>query len=60
MQCLDHRETCMMYLYINMLYLYSKYHGTDKEQCLNETKKGKYEVVVTTYETYRDNQVSKI
>ncbi|XP_052090388.1 DNA excision repair protein ERCC-6-like 2 [Mytilus californianus] len=33
-----------------------KFHGTDKEQCFADTKKGKHEIVITTYETYRDNQ----
>ncbi|XP_076093658.1 uncharacterized protein LOC143064602 isoform X2 [Mytilus galloprovincialis] len=33
-----------------------KFHGTNKEQCFADTKKGKHEIVITTYETYRDNQ----
>ncbi|CAG5116147.1 unnamed protein product, partial [Candidula unifasciata] len=33
----------------------SKFHGADKETCLNNLKKGKLEVVVTTFETFRDN-----
>ncbi|XP_060073499.1 DNA excision repair protein ERCC-6-like 2 [Ylistrum balloti] len=32
-----------------------KYHATEKITCLSDTKRGKYEVVVTTYETFRDN-----
>ncbi|XP_067677911.1 DNA excision repair protein ERCC-6-like 2 [Haliotis asinina] len=33
----------------------SKFHGSDKKTCLAEVKKGKLEVVVTTFETFRDN-----
>ncbi|XP_046356993.2 DNA excision repair protein ERCC-6-like 2 isoform X1 [Haliotis rufescens] len=32
-----------------------KFHGSDKKSCLAEVKKGKLEVVVTTFETFRDN-----
>ncbi|XP_064606212.1 DNA excision repair protein ERCC-6-like 2 [Liolophura sinensis] len=32
-----------------------KYHGSDKFQTLAEAKKEKIEIVVTTYETFRDN-----
>ncbi|BFY99657.1 hypothetical protein BsWGS_02697 [Bradybaena similaris] len=33
----------------------SKFHGADKETCLDDLKKGKLEIVVTTFETFRDN-----
>ncbi|ESP05258.1 hypothetical protein LOTGIDRAFT_103296, partial [Lottia gigantea] len=33
----------------------SKYHGTDKEYSLTEVKKGKLEIVITSFETFRDN-----
>ncbi|KAK6180078.1 hypothetical protein SNE40_012292 [Patella caerulea] len=32
-----------------------KYHGVDKERCLTEILKGKFEIVVTTFETFREN-----
>ncbi|KAL3868004.1 hypothetical protein ACJMK2_040844 [Sinanodonta woodiana] len=35
-----------------------KYHGADKQECLADVKKGKAEIVVTTFETFRDNQES--
>ncbi|KAK3612352.1 hypothetical protein CHS0354_011070 [Potamilus streckersoni] len=35
-----------------------KYHGADKQECLADLKKGKAEIVVTTFETFRDNQES--
>nr|KAG5713963.1 hypothetical protein BaRGS_020291 [Batillaria attramentaria] len=35
-----------------------KYHGADKAVCLAEVARGKVEVVVTTFETFRDNVVS--
>ncbi|XP_033738502.1 DNA excision repair protein ERCC-6-like 2 isoform X2 [Pecten maximus] len=33
-----------------------KYHATEKVRCLSDVQRGKYEVVVTTYETFRDNR----
>ncbi|XP_069126621.1 DNA excision repair protein ERCC-6-like 2 isoform X2 [Argopecten irradians] len=33
-----------------------KYHSADKVQCLSDVQRGKYEVMVTTYETFRDNR----
>ena len=35
-----------------------KYHGVDKASCLSDVLRGKVEVVVTTFETCRDNIVS--
>ncbi|KAK3092117.1 hypothetical protein FSP39_025371, partial [Pinctada imbricata] len=32
-----------------------KYHGAEKTECLKDIKKNKYDVVLTTYETFRDN-----
>ncbi|KAJ8306294.1 hypothetical protein KUTeg_016839 [Tegillarca granosa] len=32
-----------------------KYHGADKAQCLVDLRKGKFEIIVTTFETFRDN-----
>ncbi|KAL4236647.1 DNA excision repair protein ERCC-6-like 2 [Mactra antiquata] len=32
-----------------------KYHGTDKAECIKDLRKGKTEIVVTTFETYREH-----
>ena len=34
-----------------------KFHGASKNDCLNDVKKGKVEIVVTTFETFREHQV---
>ncbi|KAI8773176.1 DNA excision repair protein ERCC-6 2, partial [Biomphalaria glabrata] len=39
-------------------FIVRKFHGSDKDVCLSDLKKGKLEIVVTTFETYRDNLVS--
>ncbi|KAH9510325.1 DNA excision repair protein ERCC-6-like 2 [Bulinus truncatus] len=36
-------------------FMASKFHGADKDTCLSDLKKGKLEIVLTTFETYRDN-----
>ncbi|XP_005110541.2 DNA excision repair protein ERCC-6-like 2 [Aplysia californica] len=33
----------------------SKYHGADKDACLKDVGRGKLEIVVTTFDTFRDN-----
>ncbi|CAL1534431.1 unnamed protein product [Lymnaea stagnalis] len=33
----------------------SKFHGADKDGCLADLKKGKLEIIVTTFETFRDH-----
>jgi len=40
-----------------MFVLYRKFHGAEKVECLREVEKGKVEIVVTTFETYRDHEV---
>ena len=34
-----------------------KFHGSSKNDCLSDIKKGKVEIVVTTFETFREHQV---
>ena len=34
-----------------------KFHGSDKMDCLAAIQRGKVEIVVTTYETFREHQV---
>ena len=45
---------------LNLHFVSSKYHGTNKESCLMDIKNKKVEIVVTTFETFRDHVVSKI
>ena len=42
----------------NMGVFFSRYHQTHKTQTLADLKKGKLDVVITTFETCRDNIVS--
>ena len=37
---------------------YRKFHGVSKTECLTDIKKGKVEIVVTTFETFREHQVN--
>lgn len=39
-------------------FLYRKYHGAEKAECLFKLSKNSLEVVVTTFETFRENLVS--
>ena len=44
-------------MYISLFYSCRKYHKTHKSNTLADMKKGKLDVVVTTYETFRDHIV---
>lgn len=44
---------------ILILSYFRRFHGADKAETLSDMKKDKFEIVVTTFETYRDNVVCK-
>ncbi|XP_060584908.1 LOW QUALITY PROTEIN: DNA excision repair protein ERCC-6-like 2 [Ruditapes philippinarum] len=51
---------CVLYNWLEELETWGyfsvrKYHGSDKSECLKEIKKGKLEIVVTTFETFREH-----
>ncbi|KAH3696910.1 hypothetical protein DPMN_084393, partial [Dreissena polymorpha] len=54
---------CVLYNWLEELdtwghFSVRKFHGSDKDDCLREVRRGKVEIVVTTFETFRDHQES--
>ncbi|XP_052775381.1 DNA excision repair protein ERCC-6-like 2 isoform X2 [Mya arenaria] len=54
---------CVLYNWLEELgtwgyFSVRKYHGADKAECLKDLRRGKVEIVVTTFETFRDHQES--
>lgn len=52
---------CVLYNWLDELdtwghFAVGKFHGSDKQQCLKDLERQKLEVVVTTFETFRDNK----
>ena len=45
-------------IYLFTYFIFRKFHGSDKDACFEDLKKGKLEIVITTFETYRDKVVS--
>lgn len=52
---------CVLYNWLDELdtwghFSVGKFHGSDKQQCLKDLSREKLEIVVTTFETFRDNK----
>lgn len=51
----------MMVLVLKAVFItLRKYHGSEKAECLSKLSKQNLEVVVTTFETFRENTVRVI